>query len=103
MRDITMCASSVQRATSRLACSSGVLTWINTRPRPDAMLARMFRLFRAPREQQLIDAGRVFCPLRSRDVDLEACMQCGFARRVQTEGKPPFVSCRPPRGLLILP
>ena len=63
----------------------------------------MFRLFRAPREQQLIDAGRVFCPLHSRDVDLEACMQCGFARTVEAQAKVPFVRCRPPRKLLILP
>jgi hypothetical protein len=63
----------------------------------------MFSLFRAPREQQLIDAGRVFCPLRSCDVDVEACMQCGFARRVEAEAKQPFVLCRPPHKLLIHP
>ena len=63
----------------------------------------MFRLLRAPEELRLIHRGRVSCPLRSRDADIEDCLQCSFARDVEMEGKAPFVRCRPPRKLLFLP
>jgi hypothetical protein len=63
----------------------------------------MFSLIRRPEESRLIDAGRVACPLRERDADVEDCLQCGFVRDVEAEAKTPFVRCRPPRKLLVLP
>jgi hypothetical protein len=63
----------------------------------------MFRFLRAPEEHRLIDAGRVACPLRGRDADVEDCMECSFARDVDPGAKTPFVRCRPPRPLLLLP
>jgi hypothetical protein len=63
----------------------------------------MFSLIRRPAERLLIDQGRVACPLRKRDADLEDCLQCAFAREVAPDAGPPFVSCRPPRKLLLLP
>ena len=61
----------------------------------------MLTFLRAPEERRLIHAGRVSCPLRNRDADVDECMQCGFAREVDTQAKKPFVRCRPPRKLLI--
>jgi hypothetical protein len=58
---------------------------------------------RPPPENRLIDKGRVSCPLRDADVDFELCLQCNWARRIDPEAKPPYVRCRPPGKLLLLP
>ncbi len=63
----------------------------------------MFTLIHASEERLLIDSGRVACPLRERDADVEECLQCGFVREVAPEAGTPFVRCRPPRKLLLLP
>ena len=63
----------------------------------------MFSLIRASEEHHLIDEGRVSCPLREGDADVEACLQCSFAGDVALTAEAPFVSCRPPRRLLLLP
>jgi hypothetical protein len=63
----------------------------------------MFSLIRAAEDRRLIDQGRVSCPLRERDADVELCLQCTWAREVDPRAKEPFVRCRPPRKLLLLP
>ena len=63
----------------------------------------MFLRLAKPEERHMIDGGRVACPLRERDVDVEQCLQCGFAREVNAEAKPAFVRCAPPRKLLYVP
>jgi hypothetical protein len=63
----------------------------------------MFNPFRRPDEQRVIDARRVCCPLRERDADLEFCLQCNWVREVDPQARPPFVRCRPPRKLVLLP
>lgn len=52
----------------------------------------MFKLFRT-RERQLIHDGRVACPLRSTDVELDACFACPSLREIQVRHRRPFVHC----------
>jgi hypothetical protein len=47
--------------------------------------------------ERIIDAGRVHCPVRDRDVDIEACATCGNASAIELDAKPPVVRCRPLR------
>lgn len=63
----------------------------------------MFSLLRTREECRVIDAGRVSCPLQERDADVELCLECGWAAEVDPEAKVPFVRCRPPRKLLLIP
>ena len=63
----------------------------------------MFTLIHAREERRVIDAGRVACPLRGRDADVEDCLHCGFGREVAANASPPYVRCRPPRKLLLAP
>jgi hypothetical protein len=63
----------------------------------------MFTLIHAREERRAIDAGRVACPLRGRDADIEDCLYCGFAREVAAEASPAYVACRPPRKLRLAP
>ena len=62
----------------------------------------MFSLIRLPEERRLIDAGRVSCPLRGCDTDVEDCLRCGFLRKLVPQGEAAFVGCRPPRERLLL-
>jgi hypothetical protein len=63
----------------------------------------MFTLIHAREERLVIDSGRVSCPQHERDADIEECLQCCFAREVDPEAGTPFVRCRPPRKLLLVP
>jgi hypothetical protein len=51
--------------------------------------------FRLPGDEHFVDAGRVQCPLRRRDVDFDACAACGWAIGIDLDAKPPVVHCRP--------
>ena len=62
----------------------------------------MFKLFRAE-DRLVIQAGRVWCPVRERDTDLETCLKCDWVREVDLDATHPFVRCRPPRKLLLVP
>lgn len=42
---------------------------------------------------QLIDQGRVFCPLRKKDIDIDVCAACGSLRGIELEVPVPHVSC----------
>ena len=53
----------------------------------------MFAIFSSLRERRVIDAGRVSCPLRGRDVDVDLCAGCGWAGAIDFEGEVPSVRC----------
>jgi len=57
----------------------------------------MFGLFRRPLDRRYVDAGRVCCPLRERDVEVDQCAACRWALEVNQESGIPFVRCRPER------
>jgi hypothetical protein len=63
----------------------------------------MFSLIRAAEDRHLVDRGQVSCPLRERDAEADFCLQCRWAQEVRVDGEPPFVRCRPPARLLLLP
>jgi hypothetical protein len=53
----------------------------------------MFAIFSSRRERRVIDAGRVSCPLRRRDVEVDLCAGCGWADAIELEGDAPSVRC----------
>jgi hypothetical protein len=63
----------------------------------------MLNPFRSPEPRRAIDAGRVCCPLAERDAESDFCLQCPWAHEVRLEGEAPFVRCRPPARLLLIP
>ena len=54
----------------------------------------MFAIFCARHERRLIDEGRVRCPLRKREVEVDLCAACGWARGMDAQAEVPFVRCR---------
>lgn len=55
-----------------------------------------FTFFRRVIEEHVIDDGRVGCPMRKCDVDIESCAACGCAISIDFDARPPVVRCRPP-------
>jgi hypothetical protein len=55
----------------------------------------MFSLFRAPLDRRFIDAGRVACPVRGRDVDVDRCAGCQWLVAIDDAAKTPSIRCRP--------
>jgi hypothetical protein len=53
----------------------------------------MFAIFSPRRERRVIDAGRVCCPLRRRDVEVDLCAGCGWARAIDVQSEAPSVRC----------
>jgi hypothetical protein len=63
----------------------------------------MFALIRPAAQARCIDGGRVQCPLRERDVEVDLCAGCEWMTEFDLEADPPFVRCRPgpmPVGLM---
>ena len=54
----------------------------------------MFGIFCSHGERRLIDGGRVRCPLRKREVEVDLCAACGWARGMDAQAEVPFVRCR---------
>ena len=52
-------------------------------------------MFRRNTDEHLIDDGRVFCPLRERDVEFDLCAGCQWASSIDLKAKTPVVRCRP--------
>jgi hypothetical protein len=48
----------------------------------------------APRERYLIDDGRVFCPVRGHDIEVDLCAGCRLLAELKPDATPPFVRCR---------
>ena len=63
----------------------------------------MLGMIRVREVRRPVEAGRVCCPLRSRDADVDLCLGCEFACKVELAAKTPFVACRAPARLLLLP
>ena len=59
----------------------------------------MFVLGRPPLDRHLIDAGRVYCPRRERDIDVEHCASCSHLVAFDDGASPPSIRCRPDRPL----
>lgn len=54
----------------------------------------MFNFLRTPTDQLIIDNGRVFCPIRRQDTDIDLCAGCPRVRQIEDSGSLPFVRCR---------
>jgi hypothetical protein len=52
---------------------------------------------RSHRTGQPVENGRVLCPLQGRDVDIDACVQCGHLRAIVPGATGDRLRCRPPR------
>ena len=54
-------------------------------------------MFRPDLEEHFIEAGRVSCPLRERDVEFDVCASCQWCTSIDLNEKLPVVRCRPKR------
>ena len=66
----------------------------------------VFALFRAPLDRRCIDAGRVSCPLRGGDVEVDRCAGCRWLVAFDNASRTPSIRCRPesaPVPILPLP
>ena len=43
---------------------------------------------------QIIDQGRVFCPVRMRDVDIDQCVGCKRLDGIDVDSRHPHVVCQ---------
>lgn len=55
--------------------------------------------FQPPLERHAIDDGRVYCPRREADMDVDRCLSCEHLITFDGASKPPMVRCRPDRPL----
>jgi hypothetical protein len=55
----------------------------------------MFRLFHSEADYRFIDHGRVACPVRAADVDLDRCGECSWMRGIDRHAGLAVVRCRP--------
>jgi len=52
-------------------------------------------LFPPRLDRRVVDAGRVFCPRRGSDVDVDRCAGCEFLTAFDDRANPPTIRCRP--------
>ena len=57
----------------------------------------MFGIFRSPPDTLVIDDGRVACPVRRCDVEIDVCAGCNWFREIDETAKTPFLRCRAER------
>lgn len=55
----------------------------------------MFPLLRRATERHYIHEGRVYCPVRGRDVEFDLCAGCAQVREIQPDVEFPYVRCQP--------
>lgn len=62
-------------------------------------------MFRRIADEHIIDEGKVYCPVRKRDVEFDLCAGCGWTTQIDLKANPPVVRCQPesPPGWLIRP
>ncbi|HYL25327.1 MAG TPA: hypothetical protein VEV21_13125 [Burkholderiales bacterium] len=53
-------------------------------------------------DEHLIDTGRVYCPVRGRDVEFDVCAGCRWSMGIDLQARFPVVRCRPERPPLWL-
>jgi hypothetical protein len=56
----------------------------------------MFALLNRPSYDHFIDNGKVWCPVRGRDVESDLCAGCRSREAIELDGERPFVRCNPP-------
>jgi len=63
----------------------------------------MFTLFDRPSHEHFIDNGKVWCPVRGRDVETDVCAGCRSLEAIELDGERPYVRCEPamPRAGLL--
>ena len=61
-------------------------------------MCHMF-LFPPPIDRRVVDEGRVACPRREADIDLDRCLSCEHLITFDQRSSPPTVRCRPDRPL----
>lgn len=63
----------------------------------------MFALFDRPSHEHFIDNGKVWCPVRGADVEVDRCAGCRSLEAIEFDGEPPYVRCEPatPRAWLL--
>jgi hypothetical protein len=63
----------------------------------------MFTLFDRPSREHFIDNGKVWCPVRGRDVETDVCAGCRSLEAIDLDGERPCVRCEPgaPRAWLL--
>jgi hypothetical protein len=54
----------------------------------------VFNLFGHLSDRLLVDDGRVHCPIRKRDIDIDSCAECSRLLEMHIDGWAPFVRCR---------
>ena len=52
-------------------------------------------MFRSAADEHLIDDGRVYCPVRKRDVEFDLCAGCRWTTSIDLKSKPAVVRCLP--------
>jgi hypothetical protein len=55
----------------------------------------MFRLIRPASHKRYIHGGRLYCPVRGRDIDVDLCAGCEWLTAINLGDELPFVRCRP--------
>ena len=55
----------------------------------------MFDFLKPPDLRQYLDNGKVFCPNRSCDVEIDTCAGCRWMQEIYQNAKQPFVRCDP--------
>lgn len=58
----------------------------------------MLGLFKRPSDTLVAANGRVGCPARAVDVDIEVCFDCPHIVEIGQDAGTPFVRCRPREG-----
>ena len=52
-------------------------------------------MFRPRLSEHFIDNGRVYCPVRERDVEVDLCASCRWTASIDLSARAPLVRCRP--------
>lgn len=60
----------------------------------------MLSLFRSWSDRRLIDRGRVACPIRGSDAEIDVCAGCRWMLEIDENAALPFVRCAPRRVAL---
>jgi hypothetical protein len=52
-------------------------------------------MFSSRPDEHFIDEGRVYCPVRKRDVEFDLCAGCRWTAGIDLKASAPVVRCRP--------
>ena len=54
----------------------------------------MFEFLRSPQDRHFIDNGRVYCPIRQKDTEIDICAGCPRVQQIARGDGPPYVRCQ---------